>query len=174
MLNTSQFLLGSGDGCWGSIKQTASSHLYFTNVKCCLQITWFCKISHLYLTSSCAVRLTAMTFSILSAITLHWQKEKNEGTHSPRPDNICLFALHNMTCDVYGSVCCPFYEEVLWGSLHNVLHDWVGTSKARFLVHTCQWNQYEIWTRLALSLELYFAIVKPKKKSKIKKFKTRS
>jgi len=55
-----------------------------------------------------------------------------------------------MTCDVYASVCCPFYEQVLWGSLHNLLHDRVGTSKASFLVPSCQSNQPEIRIRLAL------------------------
>lgn len=35
------------------------------------------------------------------------KRKKNEGTHSPRSDNIYLIAL---------IVCCPFYEEVLWGA----------------------------------------------------------
>lgn len=72
------------------------------------------------------------------------------------------FIIWRVMCAVFT---CPFCEQVLRGSLHNLLLEWADTSKAGFLAPMCQSSQTEMWNGLPLSLKLCL-IVKLKRKNK--------
>ena len=81
----------------------------------------------------------------------------------------CPCALRNITCEVCIFLCPSVW--VLWGYLHNLLLDWVGTRKAGFLsyhvslIHLAFWNYH--WHTFFFVPRFADDYKKKKKKKKI-------
>lgn len=100
-----QLLVGSWNGFWSSFEQTAAPTLHKCEGVSAKDMISKNRSSLPQWFMCCQSNGLDILNTVSSNAPLTKRKKKNEDTHSPRSDNICLIALHNMTCDACTVLC---------------------------------------------------------------------